>query len=322
MTDLSEAIAVIKAEAAAVQALIEHLDEQFEHVVELGLKCEGRLALSGMGKAGLIAEKISATLASTGTPSFFLHPAEAVHGDLGRLRREDLILALSNSGETAEMLRLVDPVKALGSGLVAMTGAPESTMARYADHHLSIGKPDEAGPMGLAPTSSTTAMLVLGDALAMSILKRRDFGPRDYARFHPGGSLGAKLMTVAEIMRKGDRNPVVLESASVHETLKAINHTSGRPGAASVVDGRQMLVGFITDGDIVRALENGADFLSRPIVDIMAKSPKSVHPHQLASEAARILRDKHIDQLAVVDDTGRAVGLVDIQDLVAAGVRG
>ncbi len=313
---VNDAIEVLEAEAAAIRNVISHLDETFSEAVGILLNCKGRVAVSGMGKAGLVGEKISATLASTGTPSFFLHPAEALHGDLGRLRPEDVILALSNSGETAEMVRLIDPVKAIGTRMIAVTGRPESRLARYADFHLFIGDPGEACPMGLAPTSTTTAMIALGDALAMTVLKRRGFGPEDYARYHPGGSLGRKLMKVQEIMRRGDRCTTVLPDTSTHGTLLAMNATKGRPGAACVIDGESRLLGFVTDGDLVRAMGQGADFLNRPVRDIMISAPKSVRPDDLVSEALHLLKEHKIDQLPVVAEDGKLVGLLDIQDLI------
>ncbi|MEZ6196333.1 MAG: KpsF/GutQ family sugar-phosphate isomerase [Planctomycetota bacterium] len=320
MNRRESAIEVIEAELAAVRALLDHLDETFDTAVDLVLGCTGRVVASGMGKAGLIGEKISATLASTGTPSFFLHPAEAIHGDLGRLRPEDLLLLLSNSGETEEVIRLLEPARALGATLVAMTGAPESRLARFSDCHLSIGSAGEACPLGLAPTSSTTAMLVLGDALAMTVLREREFGPRDYARFHPGGSLGRRLTTVGELMRSGERNTLVPADASVRETLRAINATRGRPGAATVVAADGRLAGFVTDGDLVRALERGADVLERPISGIMVRSPRSIAPDRLASEAMGLMREHKIDQLPVLSEDGCPVGLVDVQDLIDAGI--
>lgn len=318
MSNLDHAIEVLEAEAAAVRNVIDHLGASFDEAVELILHCRGHVAVSGMGKAGIIGEKISATLASTGTPSYFIHPAEAVHGDLGRLRAEDVVLALSNSGETAEVLRLVDSVRLFGARLIAITGNEDSRLARHADHHIFIGRPGEACPMGLAPTSTTTAMLALGDAIAMVVQKQRAFGPEDYARFHPGGSLGRRLMRVHEIMRRDDMVTVVAESATAHETLVAMNSTRGRPGAACIIDDGGRLAGFITDGDLVRALGLGVDFLSHPVRELMVPKPKTIEPDQLASEAERVMRENRIDQLPVIDDDRRPIGLIDVQDLVQA----
>ncbi len=318
MSDLDDAREVLEAEAAAVKNVITHLDDSFISATELCLHCTGRVAVSGMGKAGLIGEKISATMASTGTPSFFIHPAEAVHGDLGRLRKEDVVLALSNSGETAEVLRLVDAVRLFGAKLIAITGNANSTLAKHADFHLFIGEPGEACPMGLAPTSTTTAMLALGDALSMVVQKRRAFGPEDYARFHPGGSLGRRLMRVEEIMRAEERFTVVKETASCHDVLLAMNQTPGRPGAACVTDESGQMTGFITDGDLVRALGDGHEFLTLSISELMNRSPKTIGPDHLVSEAEKIMREFRIDQLAVIDTKGQPMGLIDVQDLVRA----
>lgn len=318
MSDLDDAIEVLEAEAAAVKNVITHLDQSFVEATELCLQCTGRIAVSGMGKAGIIGEKISATMASTGTPSFFIHPAEAVHGDLGRLRPEDVVLVLSNSGETAEVLRLIDSVRLFGAKLIAITGNARSTLAKHADYHLFIGEPGEACPMGLAPTSTTTAMLALGDALAMVIQKRRDFGPEDYARFHPGGSLGRRLMRVDEIMRAGERFTVVSEDTSSHEVLLAMNQTPGRPGAACITDNDGLMTGFITDGDLVRAMGGGAEFLTLKISEVMNRTPKTIEPDKLVSEAERVMREFQIDQLAVIDTSGKPLGLIDVQDLVRA----
>lgn len=325
MNDVSKRVldagrAVLEAEAAAIRHAMEHLDETFAVAAEMILGCEGRVAVSGMGKAGLVGEKISATMASTGTPSFFLHPAEAVHGDLGRLRKEDVALVLSNSGESDEVIRLIDPLRSFGVRMIAMTGNDESRLARYSDCHLHYGRIEEACPLGLAPTSSTTVMIALGDALAMAVLEKRDFGRESYARFHPGGSLGRKLMKVDEIMRRDDEHTVVADDATCHEALLAMNRTKGRPGAASVVDRSGRLRGFVTDGDLVRALEHGAEFLTRPVTELMMTTPKVVDAGCLASEAVFLLRSAKVDQLPVIDADQRPIGLIDVQDLVDARV--
>ena len=311
---------VFETESSAIAGLINHLDESFVSVVDLLVNCSGRAVLSGMGKAGLIADKVSATLASTGTPSFFLHPAEALHGDLGRLRPEDVCIVFSNSGDSDEVVRLLGPLKSIGVPVVAVTGRPESRLATHADHHLFIGSMQEACPMGLAPTTSTTVMLAMGDALAVCTLKGRNFQREDYARFHPGGSLGRSLMKVHEIMRCGDEMTLVSESTTAHETLLAMNSTKGRPGAAMIADAGGHLTGFVTDGDLVRALEHGTEFLHSPITQMMVTDPKHIHPERLAMEALGILKEHKIDQLAVVDDNQVPVGLIDIQDLVGTRV--
>jgi arabinose-5-phosphate isomerase len=274
-----------------------------------------------MGKAGLVGAKISATFASTGTPSLALHPAEAMHGDLGRIRPVDLVLALSNSGETAEITALIPRARAIGAGVSAMTGAPDSTLGRLADCVLDIGRVDEACPLGLAPTASTSAMLALGDALAMVVLSERGFSKEDYARFHPLGTLGRKLMKVREVMRQGEELPLVKSGTRITDVLLAMSRTKGRPGAAIVVapDGR--LAGLFTDGDLRRLLETGgAQRLSDPGDEVMTRTPKVADPEQLLEEAERLLREHKLDQVPVVDAAGRPVGLLDVQDILTARV--
>ena len=314
---LAHAVEVARTEAAALTRLAERLDSTFVRAVDLVLGCRGQVVVTGMGKAGIIGQKVSATLASTGTPSFYLHPAEALHGDLGRLRRDDLVLALSNSGETQEVNVVVAAARKLGASVIAMTGRPDSTLARASDALLEIGRVEEACPMRLAPTASTTAMLALGDALAMVVLGERDFGPRDYARFHPAGSLGRRLMTVAEVMRTGEALPLVSAGTSVLDALLQTRKTPGRPGAALIVDGDGRLAGIFTDGDLRRLLERGdTSALQNPVDAHMARSPKVLAPDQLAEDAHRLLRDHRIDQAPVLDAARRPVGLVDVQDLL------
>jgi len=311
---------VIRQEARALRWLIEHLDPRFEQAVRRVLECTGQVVLTGMGKAGIVAQKVSATLASTGTPSTFLHPAEAFHGDLGRVRPNDLLIVLSNSGETDEIKRLINPVQRIGVSIIAITSNDQSTLAEHADVILEIGEAYEACPIGLAPTTSTTAMLAMGDAVAMTVAKARDFRVEDFAFYHPAGALGRRLLKVEEIMRAGDGHTVVEEDMLCCQVLDRINTTPGRPGAASVVNGDGRLVGFITDGDIVRRLTNGSrDFLDRPVKDVMTRDPKVISLHQLASRAYHILQEKKLDQLPVVDQQYRPVGLIDVQDLLDTG---
>jgi arabinose-5-phosphate isomerase len=311
---------VIRQEARALRWLIEHLDPRFEKAVTMVLTCTGQVVLTGMGKAGIVAQKVSATLASTGTPSTFLHPAEAFHGDLGRVRPNDLLIVLSNSGETDEIKRLINPVQRIGVSIIAITSNDQSTLAEHADLILEIGEAYEACPIGLAPTTSTTAMLAMGDAVAMTVAKARDFRIEDFAFYHPAGALGRRLLKVEEIMRKGDGHTVVKEDMLCCQVLDRINTTPGRPGAASVVNQDGRLVGFITDGDIVRRLTNGSrDFLDRPVKDVMTRDPKVISLHQLASKAYHILQEKKLDQLPVVDPEYRPVGLIDVQDLLDTG---
>ncbi|MEM6671267.1 MAG: KpsF/GutQ family sugar-phosphate isomerase [Planctomycetota bacterium] len=317
---------VLRLEAAAIARLAESLAEParaaaFEEAVGLVLGTEGQVVVTGMGKAGLVGQKTSATLASTGTPSVFLHSAEALHGDLGRVRSADLVLAMSNSGETAEVNMVMGAARKIGVPLIGMTGRPDSTLGRYADCVLDIGRIEEACPMQLAPTASTTAMLALGDALAMAVLEAREFGPRDYARFHPAGSLGRRLMTVDEVMRKGEALPLVRVGTSVVDALILTSKTKGRPGASLVVDEDGHLAGIFTDGDLRRLLEDGAyDRLARPIDDFMAREPKVLRPEDLAADAHRLLREHRIDNAPVIDAERRPIGLLDVQDLIEVGI--
>jgi len=316
---ISRAAEVIRLEARTIANLERLLDARFLDAVERIVGCKGMLVVTGMGKAGLVGAKISATFASTGTPSHSLHPAEAMHGDLGRIRATDLILALSNSGETEEIKALIPRARSIGAGVIAMTGGPDSTLGRLADCVLDIGRVDEACPLGLAPTASTSAMLALGDALAMVVLAERGFSREDYARYHPLGSLGRRLMKVREVMRQGEELPLVPSGTRVTSVLLTMSRTKGRPGAALVVapDGR--LAGLFTDGDLRRLLEQGGvSRLESPVDEFMTRSPKVAHPDQLLEEAERLLRDFKKDQVPVVDDSGRPVGLLDVQDVLTA----
>lgn len=317
---------VLRLESEAIARLGERFVEAgpaaaFERAVAAMLACPGQVVVTGMGKAGVVGQKVSATLASTGTPSFFLHPSEALHGDLGRLRPGDVVLALSNSGETEEVNQVMAACRKLGNPLIGMTGRPDSTLGRHADHVLDIGRVEEACPLKLAPTASTTVMLALGDALAMAVLEERDFGPRDYAQFHPAGSLGRRLMRVDEVMRKGDAVPLVRAGTSVADALIQTSRTKGRPGASIVVDGEGALAGIFTDGDLRRLLEGG-DFsrLELPIDHVMAAEPKVLRPTDLAVDAHRLLRENRIDNAPVIDDERRPVGLLDVQDLIEVGI--
>lgn len=314
---LAQAAEVFRNEAAAIAALESRLDERFVAAVESIVASEGFVVATGVGKAGIVAQKISATLASTGTPSLFLHPTEALHGDLGRIRARDVLLALSNSGESAEVVALLPSARAIGARIVAITGAPGSTLARHADSVLDIGRVQEACPLNLAPTASTTAMLAMGDALAMVVLQRRSFSREDYARFHPGGSLGRRLMKVGDMMRRGDQLPLVRAGATLKEVVLVMNRTPGRPGAALVVDAEGRLAGIFTHGDLARMFERGIAFDGAQSVDAhMGTKPKTTRPGALVEDAQHLLHEHKIDQLAVVDDAHRPVGLVDVQDLL------
>ena len=307
---------VLAAEAAAVACL--ELDASFAQAVELVLACPGRVVVTGMGKPGFIAQKLSATLASTGTPSLYVHPAEAAHGDLGRIAKDDVVIALSNSGETEELLRLLPSLKRIGARVLAMTRDRVNPLSRAADLTVTIGAIDEACPMGLAPTASTAALLALGDALAMTVLKNRPFAREEYALYHPGGKLGRGLMKVREVMRQGDANPLVRQAARLAEAVAVMTRTPGRPGAASVVDADGKLVGIFTDGDLRRLVEQGETDFHVRVSKWMCRNPRTVRPDALAADAARVLSQARIDQVPVVDDEGRPVGLLDVQDLLAA----
>lgn len=309
---------VIAIEAKALKGLVPLIGKEFEKAVRLMARCEGRVILTGMGKPGFIAGKIAATMASTGTPSFFLHPAEAVHGDLGMVTEKDVMLAISQSGETEEIVRMISTVKKIGTRLIAMTSNPRSTLARAADVVLNLGVTREACPLNLAPSASTTASLALGDALALSLLREKGFREEDFAMLHPGGSLGRKLLKVKDIMRTGKANPLVKEGQTVRSALLTI--TSARAGSCTVVDGKGKVVGIFTDGDLRRHLrEQGEKILSFPVEKLATLNPRVVEAEKLAAEAIHLLKSKRIDELPVVDEKKRAVGLLDVQDLLKAG---
>ncbi|MBL8750153.1 MAG: KpsF/GutQ family sugar-phosphate isomerase [Planctomycetes bacterium] len=308
---------IVEREAAAVRQVAEGIGAPFLRAIEMILGLRGRVVTAGMGKAGFIAQKVSATLASTGTPSIFLHPAEAIHGDLGRVDAGDLLLAFSKSGETQELLVMLPHVKAAAVPIVGITQDAKSTLGRHCDLVLELGRIDEAGPYGLAPSASTTAMLALGDALALVVQEGRRFGPEDFARFHPGGDLGRRLMRVGELMRTGDRNPQVRSGATVLQAIEVMTRTPGRPGATSVVDTAGRLLGFFTDGDLRRLIERGLqDPRQSRIDDAMTKNPRCIGTDTFALEALATLHQFHLDQLPVVDTDGRLLGLLDVQDLL------
>ena len=318
---MSTAIAkkVLRIERDAITQMIRRVDGNFQKVVNLIYRTNGRVIVTGMGKPGFIAQKISATLSSTGTPSLYLHPAEALHGDLGRVTKSDLILALSNSGETEEIIKFLPVVKKIGSKLIAMTGNTRSTLARFADHIIDTSVRREACPLGLAPTTSTTVMLAMGDALAVALLEKKGFKERDFAFYHPGGILGKRLLlSVGDIMRKGAANPVVRDTAKVKKVLVAI--TKSRAGSASVVNAAGKLIGIFTDGDLRRHLETNPRLIECEVRHVMTKNPTSITKDRLAAEAFDILRSKKIDELPVVDARKRPVGLLDVQDILKAGL--
>ncbi len=324
--DLDFAREVIQSELDALKGLIECLDAQFCEATDALLNCAGRVVVTGIGKAGIIGQKISATLASTGTPSHFLHAVEAIHGDLGRIAADDIVLALSNSGET-EVADLVAPAKRIGARIIALTGNPQSTLARHADIVLAIGDIREPGHLGLAPSASTTAMLALGDALALTVAHRRHFDKEQYALYHPGGELGRKLLKVEEVMRGLAECPRVSPDTSVIDALgkvsSLIETCPGRAcGAACVVDDEGQLIGIYTDGDLRRFHTEGRDFrlLQGPISELMIRNPKRTRLGSLACEAAEVLQRYKIDDLPVVDAEDKLMGIIDIQDLLAVRV--
>jgi len=315
----SQAIEVLEIEAASILNLKRSVNGEFIEVVKEILKCSGRVIMTGMGKSGFIAKKLAATLSSTGTPSFFLHPAEAIHGDLGMVTSQDIVIALSNSGETEEVIRILPVIKRIGAKLVAMTGGRISTLAETANYILDTGVEEEACPLNLAPTASTTATLALGDALAISLLWARDFQPEDFALYHPGGSLGKKLLlTVNDVLHIRERNPIVNQEATLKETLFMM--TSSRMGAANIVDSQGKLVGIITDGDIRRQLEESFNLLDKTAKEIMSKSPSTITKDKLAAEALKLMQEREISDLPVVDNDYKPVGLLNFQDLLKAGV--
>ena len=313
---------VLKIEAEAILELIPRLDEEFEQALRMILDCRGRVVITGMGKSGLIGRKISATLASTGTPSFFLHPAEGVHGDLGMVTENDVVIALSNSGETAELLQILPSVRRIGAKLIALCGEGNSTLSKAADIFLNAKVQKEACPLGLAPTASTTAALAFGDALAISLQSLREFTADDFAVFHPGGSLGRKLLlTVNDVMHKGADNPLVEQNKTMREALFII--TDKGLGAVTVVDENGMMQGVLTDGDVRRGLEKGYEFLDRAVKELMTKTPKTITKEKLAAEALHIMeknQPRPITVLPVVDKDKKAVGLLHMTDLVRQGV--
>lgn len=319
---LEQARQVLRMEAEAVLEQVERIDEHFKAAVEMIMACPGRTVITGMGKSGIIGRKMAATLASTGTPSFYLHPAEGIHGDLGMVTEGDVVIALSNSGETGEVLHILPSLRRIGAKLIAMVGNPNSTLAKNSDIVLNVGVTREACPLGLAPTSSTTAALAYGDALALALLSKRKFTASQFAVFHPGGSLGRKLLlTVEDIMHSGTENPLVKADISVQDALFVI--TDKGLGAVSVVDDDNKMLGVLTDGDIRRGLSKGVDFLKRPVTELMTASPRTITKEKLAAQALHIMesnRPKPITVLPVVDAENHVIGLLHMTDLVRQGV--
>lgn len=322
--DLEYARQVIKAEAEAIDAITPIVDTSFARAAEMIYSCTGSCIVSGIGKAGIIGQKFSATMASTGTPSHFLHPAEAIHGDLGRLRKNDIVIVLSYGGETDEIIRLINLVKQLEIKLIAITGDSESTLGEYADVVLCMGKMDEACPLGVAPSVSTTCMLAIGDALAFTVMKARNFSVEDYVRFHPGGSLGAKLMTVEQSMmfRPGEKLPIAKIDDTVEQFLKKTSDIK-RHGAVMVVDKEGKLAGIVTDADLRRLMaQHRQKAFQFKAGDIMTADCKRIRTDALAAEATAIFHKYRIDDLPVVDADDKPVGLIDVQDIITIKVVG
>ncbi|MAR01801.1 MAG: D-arabinose 5-phosphate isomerase [Oceanospirillaceae bacterium] len=308
----------IQLEAESVTQLADYLDDDFTHACQLVIQCRGRVVVTGMGKSGHIGTKIAATLASTGTPAFFVHPGEASHGDMGMITGADVVIALSNSGETSEVTSLLPLLKRLGTKLISMTGKPESTLAKAADSHLYTGVVQEACPLDLAPTSSTTCALVMGDALAIALLEAKGFTAEDFAFSHPGGSLGRRLLLkVEDIMHKGEQIPVVSPEVSLPHALLVA--TSKGLGMTTVSNADGSLAGIFTDGDLRRAIDHGIDIRNVTISDVMTKGCKTIAPGTLAAEALKVMEDSKINAL-VVQDNGRTVGVINMHDLLRAGV--
>jgi len=309
---------ILRLEAAAIQSLAERLGPEFDTAVNAILDGKGHVVVTGMGKAGLVAQKISATFASTGTPSIFLHPAEAYHGDLGRVLAADVVLAISNSGETEEVVRLLPSIKQIGARVIAITASRSSTLGRTADIAIELGRIEEACPLKLAPSATTTAILALGDALALCVLEARGFDQERFAQFHPGGDLGRKLLKVSDLMRTGERNPVVREETALTQAIATI--TKARAGAVIIVDASGRLTGIFTDGDLRRTMSRDPRLITSKISEVMTRKPKTITPERLASEALKILHERKIDELPVVNEAGEPVGMVDVQDLLDVGV--
>jgi arabinose-5-phosphate isomerase len=313
MADLALARRVLETEAAAIRALVDRLDGRFTQAVELVRACRGRVILTGMGKSGIICRKIAATLSSTGTPAFFLHPAEAVHGDLGVIQADDVVIAMSYSGETEELRRVLETITRLGTGLIAITGDMSSTLAQTATVALDCHVSEEACPLNLVPTASTTAALALGDALAMTVLVEKGFRPEDFANLHPGGKLGKRLMRARQLMHGGDLTPVVPVTAPMKDVIYTMS--SKGLGMTAVVDANGRLAGIITDGDLRRKMGGGGDILALRARDVMTSNPVTIGPEALAVEALAILEKRKITSVVVVDANRRVEGIIHLHDL-------
>jgi arabinose-5-phosphate isomerase len=316
---IEEGKKVLEVEAKAIKNLISTIDHNFEKAVEMVTSCKGRIVVMGMGKSGLIGKKIAATLASTGTPAFFLHPAEGILGDVGMMTEGDLVLALSYSGETEEIEKLLPVIRKMNLKLIAITGRAKSKLAKKSDLVINVKVKEEACPYNIVPTASTTAMLAMGDALAISLLKRKKFKKEDFARLHPGGTLGKRLLLkVEDIMRKGKDNPIIHQEKTVREALLVMTKT--RLGATSVIDDSGKLVGFFSDGDLRRRLQKDERIMNKKIHAVMTKNPKTVTQDKLAIDAAKMMQEKKFDNIPVVDRKGYPIGIVDERDLLSEGI--
>jgi arabinose-5-phosphate isomerase len=314
MADLSLARRVLETESAAILALVPRLDGRFDRAVELLQHCRGRVILTGMGKSGIISQKIAATLTSTGTPALFLHPAEAIHGDLGVIQADDVVVALSYSGETGEILRLLEAIRRLGARLIAITGTPGSSLGQAADVALDCGVTEEACPLNLVPTASTTAALAMGDALAMTLLVAKGFREEDFVRLHPGGKLGKRLMRVEALMHADDECPTVTMTTRMRDVIYEMSRK--RLGMTCVVDGGRGLLGIITDGDLRRHMDRAKDIMDLTAADVMTRDPIVVSATTLATEALHIMEQRKITSIVVVEGTARTVkGVVHVHDL-------
>ena len=311
--DLALARKVLRIEAGAILALVDRLDERFEKAVQLLLECRGRVIVTGMGKSGIICRKIAATLSSTGTPAFFLHPAEAIHGDLGVITSDDVIVALSHSGETEELLRLLETIKRIGARLIAITGSCDSTLGQAAEVTLDCGVSEEACPMNLVPTASTTAALALGDALAMTLLVAKGFREEDFAHRHPGGKLGKRLMRVSQLMHRGDKIPAVEAGTAMKEVIAEMNRKG--LGMTCVVEDGNRLVGIITDGDLRRHMSDALSIVEQTAGEMMTRNPVTVERGMFAVEALNIMERRKITAVVVVDEAARVVGVLHLHAL-------
>ncbi len=316
---IEQAKRVLKIEAEAIRNLLPRIGKDFEKAIEILFSCRGRVIVTGMGKSGLVARKIAATFTSTGTPAFYLHPAEGLHGDLGMLMKEDCVLAISYSGETAEMSAIIPVIKKMGLKFITLTGNKNSRLAKFSDVVLDVSVKREACPYNIIPTASTTVCLAVGDSLAICLLNKKKLRKEDFAHLHPGGTIGKKLLwRVKDMMRRDKDNPVILENKTVKEALLVM--TTGRLGAVSIINKKGKLVGYFTDGDLRRNLQKGENILKQRISLLMTKNPVTITPDRLAIEAGKLLKEKNCDNLPVVNKKGKVIGIIDERDLLMEGI--